>query len=303
MNAKQYIREIIRRSCLPSAERKRLRRDLENDIEEALERGERIEQIIERMGEPDKIAAELYENYAGSSERPFREYKSEKTLFGLPLVHIIRSNYATGVPLIRVTGARGINIGGRYGRKPINSLPTAKGVFALGPKAKGIISIGNFSTGIISIGNISVGIFSLGNISAGLLAIGNIALALLLSLGNIVAGALSAGNIALGYGVAGNVALGEYAIGNEVWGAFTFKVSDLSAQLEAIRQFLSGLSLPSPIRAFYGIIDEIITALTDPISALPYVIVFVFVLTAVVLAIYAATNRLLRQKDKTMRDR
>lgn len=117
------------------------------------------------MGDPDKIAAELYENYTDSSERPFREYKSGKTLFGLPLVHIIRSNYAAALPLIRVAGARGINFGGRYGRMPIHGLSTAKGVFAFGPKAKGIISIGNISAGTFSLGNLSAGRFTIGNIA------------------------------------------------------------------------------------------------------------------------------------------
>lgn len=297
MNAKQYIREIIQRTCLPSRERKRLRQDLENDIETALERGESIEQIIERMGEPDKIAAELYENYTGSPVRPFREYKSKKTLFGLPLVHIIRLNHAAAVPLIRAAGARGINIGGRYGCMPAIGLPTAKGVFAFGPKAKGIISIGNFSAGIISIGNFSAGIVSIGNISAGLLALGNMVLALLLSFGNIAAGALSAGNIALGLGVAGNVALGRYAIGNEVWGAFTFKVSDLNSQLEAVRQFIGGLSAPAPVRSFYGFIDRIITVLSDPMAALPYTIAFLSVLAVVAAVIYIAVGRLLRKNE------
>ena len=251
------------------------------------------------MGEPDKIAEELFENYTNSSERPFREYKSKRTLFGLPLVHIIRSNYAAAVPLMRVAGARGISIGGRYGRVPLGSLPVATGIFAFGPKAKGIISIGNLSAGIISIGNISAGVFSLGNISAGIFTIGNIALAVLVSLGNIVAGALSAGNIALGYGAIGNVALGEYAIGNVVYGVSTFKISNLYSQLEAARQFIKGLGAPAPIRAFFGLADRIVMALRDPGSALPYKIAFVLVLIAAIWAIYAATNRLLRQKDKT----
>ena len=77
MNAKQYIREIIQRSCLPPGERKRLRRDLESDIEAALERGERIEQVIERMGEPDKIAEELLKTIQ-TAQRAVPEYKSKE---------------------------------------------------------------------------------------------------------------------------------------------------------------------------------------------------------------------------------
>jgi len=93
MNQKQYVKEIINRSCLPMPERKRLKVDLESEINSSLERGEQTEHIIERMGDPDKIAAELYENFADISVRPFREYKSKRIILGLPLVHIIRANY------------------------------------------------------------------------------------------------------------------------------------------------------------------------------------------------------------------
>ena len=301
MNAKKYVREIIQRSCLPSGERKRLRADLENEIASRLERGETIEQIIERMGDPDNIAAELYENYAVTAERPFFEYKSERTLFGLPLVHIIRTNYAVPVPYVRTTGARGINIGGRYGRVRYNyGLPTARGVFALGPKAKGIIAVGNFSTGFITIGNITAGIFSIGNISAGLFSIGNIAVAPLVTLGNFAAGALSAANIALGYAAAGNLASGKYAIGNEVNGTFTFSVSNLYAQFEAIKAFISGLEAPAAVKTFYGLIEKVCEIVINPISALPFYIALSLLLLAVVSVLYIVPNRLLMRKNRVL---
>jgi len=297
MNAKKYIREIIQRSCLPPGERKRLKSDLESEISSRLERGETIEQIIERMGDPDMIAAELYENFAGKTERPFLEYKSERTLFGLPLVHIIRTNYAVPVPYVRTFGARGINIGGRYGRIQYNyGLPAARGVFALGPKAKGIIAVGNFSTGFISIGNITAGIFSIGNISAGLFSIGNIALALLITLGNFAAGALSAANAALGYAAAGNLVLGKYAIGNEVKGTFAFSVSNLYTQFEAIKTFFRGLEAPAPIKAFFGFIERVCEIIIDPVSAAPFFIILSLIILAVVLILWIVPNRLLMRK-------
>ncbi|NLG87920.1 MAG: hypothetical protein GX494_01675 [Clostridiaceae bacterium] len=299
MNAKKYIREIIQRSCLPSGERKRLKSDLENEIASRLERGETIEQIIERMGDPDTVAAELYENFTGAAERPFFEYKSEKTLFGLPLVHIIRTNYAVPVPYVRTTGARGINIGGRYGRVRYSyGLPAARGVFAFGPKAKGIIAVGNFSTGFISIGNISAGIFSIGNISAGLLSLGNIALAPLVALGNFAAAALSAANMALGYAAAGNLASGKYAIGNEANGTFTFSVSNLYTQFEAIKAFISELEAPAVVKAFFGLIEKVCEIVIDPISTLPFHIAISCLLLAVILALYIVPNRLLTRKNR-----
>jgi hypothetical protein len=297
MNAKKYVHEIIQRSCLPPGERKKLKYDLENEINSRLEGGETIEQIIERMGDPDTIAADLYENYTGITKRPFLEYKSERTLFGLPLVHIIRTNYAAYFPYVRTFGVRGINIGGRYGRIPYNyGLPTARGVFAFGPKAKGIIAVGNFSTGFISIGNISSGIFSIGNISAGLFSIGNIVLALLVALGNFAAGALSAANVALGYAAAGNLVLGKYAIGNEVKGTFAFSVSNLYTQFEALKTFFSGLEAPVPVKAFFGFIERVCEIIIDPISEMPFYIVFSCILLAVILVLYIVPNRLLMRK-------
>ena len=88
------------------------------------------------------------------------EYKSSRTLFGLPLVHI--------------------HIG--YG------LCTAKGVFALG----------NCARGIFALGGLSAGVFSLGGISFGLVSLGGFALGLLFAFGGLAVGAVAVGGFALG---------------------------------------------------------------------------------------------------------
>lgn len=295
MNAKQYVREIVQRSCLPAKERRKLKIDLENEIDVALERGESIELIIERMGDPDKLAAEIYENYAGEPLRPFREYKSSTTLFGLPLVHIIRMNYAALTPNVRAFSSRRISIGRRYSYPGLSGLPAAHGVFALGPKAKGIISVGNLSTGLISIGNLSAGLISIGNVSGGLFSLGNISLALLVALGNFAAGALSAGNLAVGYGVAGNLACGEFAVGNEVMGTHTFSVSNLHAQFETIKMFFRGLDAPAPIKVFFGYIEKLLEVFHDPMSATLYIIGFLFILAIIILILCIVPNRLLNR--------
>lgn len=291
MNKKQYINEIVQRSCLPTAERRRLKADLESEINAAIERGEYIEQIIERMGDPDKIAAEIYENCADSSVRPFREYKSEVTVFGLPLVHIIRPNYRLSVPQVRAFGARGINVGGRYGN--FHELPTARGFFAFGPKAKGVFAVGNLSAGFISIGNITAGFFSIGNISAGLFSIGNIALALLLVLGNLAAGPLAAGNLAVGYAAAGNVAVGQYAVGNEVAGTFTFLITNFAAQFAEMKAYLAALAMPSPVRLFYSTMESIAETLLDPAQTLSFIVALLAVVTFFTLLILLVPHRLL----------
>ena len=106
--------------------------------------------------------------------KPKYEYKSEKTLFGLPLVHI--------------------NIG--FGVR----------------KAKGIIAIGNISSGIISIGICSAGIISLGVLSLGLLSLGALALGLI-SFGGVSAGALAFGGLAVGLISVGGLSIGAFSVG------------------------------------------------------------------------------------------
>ncbi len=294
MNTTQYIREILQRSCLPAAERRRLRGDLENEIAAALERGERPEQVMERMGDPDRVAAELYENYVRQAPRPFREYKSNRMLFGLPLVHIIRGYGMAQVPQARAAGLRFVNIGGRYGAADIGGLPTARGVFAFGPKARGVVAVGNFAAGFLAVGNFSAGIISIGNLSAGLFSVGNLSLALLFALGNAAAGALCAGNAAVGYAAAGNLAVGRYALGNDAAGTFTFIVSDLSAQFGQIRAFLAGLDAPAPVRLFFTAVEKALTLLNDPAAALPLLLA-ASALLLLILALFIVPNRLLKQ--------
>jgi len=103
------------------------------------------------------------------------EYKSDKTLFGLPLVHV--------------------NIG--FGAR----------------KAKGIVAIGNISSGFVSIGLLSTGLLSIGLLSLGLFSFGILALGLLLAVGSVALGTFSIGGVALGVFTLGGVAIGVYSIG------------------------------------------------------------------------------------------
>ena len=117
------------------------------------------------------------------------EYKSKKTICGLPLLHI---NLGRGLR-----------------------------------RAKGIIAIGNISCGIISIGFISLGIFSLGFLSIGLISIALLAIGFLLSIGTISLGVFSIGAIAVGkysigaIAIASDIAIGDYAKANIAIGNIT----------------------------------------------------------------------------------
>ena len=103
------------------------------------------------------------------------EYKSKKTLFGLPLVHI--------------------HLG--FGAM----------------RAKGIIAIGNIATGFLSFGLLSLGLLSSGILSLGLLTSGVLSFGLLLSVGAVALGTFAIGAVAIGYTTLGAVSIGMYSVG------------------------------------------------------------------------------------------
>ena len=103
------------------------------------------------------------------------EYKSKRTLFGLPLVHI--------------------NLGRRDNW------------------ARGILAIGNIATGFVALGGVAAGLFTLGGVSFGLLlALGAVALGGV-SVGGAAIGLLAWGGVAMGWLAVGGCAVGTYAAG------------------------------------------------------------------------------------------
>lgn len=111
------------------------------------------------------------------------EYKSEKTVCGMPLVHI--------------------NIG--VGK-------TAKGVIAIGFKSVGVVSIGLLSIGLLSLGLLSLGFLGLGMLGVGIFGFGAFALGLL-SGGAISVGIISFGAVSIGVMSCGAVSIGQFAVG------------------------------------------------------------------------------------------
>ncbi len=125
------------------------------------------------------------------------EFKSEKKVFGKPLVHV--------------------NVKGR-----------ANGFFAVGLMARGFFSVGLLSMGVFSIGLLSIGVVVLGAlagigiavsamIAAGVFAFGAVAIGVFafgaVSFGWLSYGALSAGTYSLGAVSRGTIAIGSNASG------------------------------------------------------------------------------------------
>src|SRR6185436_7177671 len=117
------------------------------------------------------------------------EYKSSKTLFGLPLLHVVAgSDPRTGKWRV----ARGVFAFGGI----------ARGVFAFGGRARGIFAFGGVATGFIAVGGVAMGVISLGGLALGLL----------LAFGGLGIGTVAAGGGAVGYYASGGSALGYYSV-------------------------------------------------------------------------------------------
>ena len=140
--------------------------ELQTDVE-SISTGELLAAVPPSVGRTGRSA--------GPAEQRGFEYRSTRTMFGLPLVHICSSRDPEG-----------------------KRLSTASGIIAIGDIAIGGVAIGAFSFGGIAIGGLSLGLVGIGGCVLGLLA----------ALGGVSFGAFAVGGIAFG-----GVAIGSIAIG------------------------------------------------------------------------------------------
>ena len=113
------------------------------------------------------------------------EYRSKRTLWGLPLVHIHLQD---------------------------RGLCRAKGIIAIGNVATGLVAIGGFSAGLVSVGAFSAGLLALGALAVGAAAAGGLAVGLLAALGGC---AFSLGLSFGGCAISRFLAVGGAAIGQD----------------------------------------------------------------------------------------
>lgn len=103
------------------------------------------------------------------------EYKSEKTLFGWPLVHVA------------------------FGRDSNGKMRVARGVIAVGQFGIGAITVAQFGVGLIAgLGQFVVAPIAVGQIAGGLVAVGQFAIGLLFGAGMVATGLVAKGMVALG---------------------------------------------------------------------------------------------------------
>lgn len=142
--------------------------------------------VTGKQPEPAPGPTVINNYYDGSREHWHYEYKSKRTLFGLPLVHV--------------------NLGhDRW----------ARGIVAIGNIATGFVALGGIAVGLLSLGGLSLGLLlGLGGLAAGALAIGGVALGLM-AWGGVAVGLLAVGGVALGiYAAGGVVAASQVAVGS-----------------------------------------------------------------------------------------
>ena len=136
------------------------------------------------------------------------EWKSKRTVAGLPLCHI---NFGLG--------------------------RSAKGIIAVGLAAKGIVSLGLFSMGVFSLGVFSLGALALGAFALGLLAAGALAAGLLV-FGGICLGIIAVGGVAIGCFAAGGCAVGKYlAVGDFAFGDIALGITRMNAYRFGVAPF------------------------------------------------------------------
>ena len=123
----------------------------------------------------------IMQGMRGAASAYTYEYKSKRTLFGLPLLHIVYG------PAWMV------------GFKP----------------AKGIIAIGNVAIGVVAIGGFAAGLISLAGIGFGAICFAGIALGIGVGIGGIATGYLAVGGLAIGVYALGGLGIGTHTLAND----------------------------------------------------------------------------------------
>jgi hypothetical protein len=136
----------------------------------------------------DKTSFGVWHRYLYPTGSFFAEFKSHRTLFGLPLLHYTRG-------ICPETGKR----------------VKAKGIVAVGRIAVGIVAVGQAAFGAIAIGQLALSLlFGLGQASTGWAAVGQVAIGVTFGLGQFATGFTAIGQLGIGHYVLGQIGFGQH---------------------------------------------------------------------------------------------
>ncbi|MET1249965.1 hypothetical protein ABWW58_14390 [Sporolactobacillus sp. STCC-11] len=262
----KYINDFEANLLVPETIKNKILIDIKLQIDEEVELGRDINDVLSNFGSPKAFADEFNENYFEYNEVDYFEYKSKKNK-KYPLIHIVLVNKKK----------KASNWTGLHEQK----VPAARGFLAIGKKAIGIIAIGKYTCGLISVGFISLGLFSIGLVSIGFFAVSCISLGGF-SAGNIALGVLTLGNIAYGHTAFGNIAYGKYAVGNIGSGSGYLSLgNNPSAQeiVDGLTSFISTGSISNISKVYFEALIEMLThPLIFIIAIITLVLFFAFVI-------------------------
>ena len=88
MNQKTYIQKVYRQLRCTKAKKREIAKQLESDISSAIENGENMEQICERMGSPQEVAADFNENLSEEEKKKAKRNK-RITIAGIIIVVVL----------------------------------------------------------------------------------------------------------------------------------------------------------------------------------------------------------------------
>jgi protein kinase-like protein/Leucine Rich Repeat (LRR) protein len=134
-------------------------RALEKEPELRYQQASQIRTAVETIATTPAAAGAPAAAVRAGWSPPGWEYKSSRTVFGLPLLHVSGGmNPATG----KVNVSRGFFAFGQI----------ARGVFAFGGRAYGLVAFGGIAAGFFAFGGLALGAIAFGGCALGLLALG-----------------------------------------------------------------------------------------------------------------------------------
>ena len=138
-----------------------------------------LQRDVESISRGGYLAAAPADDPNTPGQRRDYEYRSSKTFFGLPLVHIASSRDPAG-----------------------KRMRVARGIIAIGDIAIGVVAVGVFSFGGITFGSMCIGVVSFGGIAVGLLT----------ALAGFAVGGIAVGGVAIGLTTFGALPLSLFSM-------------------------------------------------------------------------------------------